>query len=248
VVQTAKKVSDLIRPDAPAPAARAALGLGNVDNTADADKPISKATQAALDLKAPLGSPTSPGMITGVAVGASGGALGAGYRAGAWAAAYAGTITAAIPAQAIATASPLHIPVACEIGRNACEVTAGGSPNSMVRLGIYADNGFGYPGARVLDAGTVNGTTTGIKELAISQALAAGRYWLVGCNQGAPKTGATVRVNAGQATPVLASSSAILASNAAVYAMASTTGALPSTWTATLQSAASGHRVAIQFV
>lgn len=32
--------------------ARANLGLGNVDNTADADKPISTATQAALDLKA----------------------------------------------------------------------------------------------------------------------------------------------------------------------------------------------------
>jgi hypothetical protein len=33
-------------------AARANLGLGNVDNTADADKPVSTATQAALDLKA----------------------------------------------------------------------------------------------------------------------------------------------------------------------------------------------------
>jgi hypothetical protein len=33
-------------------AARANLGLGNVDNTADADKPISTATQAALNLKA----------------------------------------------------------------------------------------------------------------------------------------------------------------------------------------------------
>ncbi|MEN9961451.1 MAG: hypothetical protein RL045_1705, partial [Bacteroidota bacterium] len=33
-------------------AARSNLGLGNVDNTADADKPVSTATQAALDLKA----------------------------------------------------------------------------------------------------------------------------------------------------------------------------------------------------
>jgi hypothetical protein len=32
--------------------ARANLGLGNVDNTADVDKPISTATKAALDLKA----------------------------------------------------------------------------------------------------------------------------------------------------------------------------------------------------
>jgi len=258
VAQTAKKVSDLIRPDAPATAARAALGLGNVDNTADAAKPVSTATRAALNLKAPLASPTFTGTITGngsgltqlggAAVGTSGGALGAGYRAGAWASAYAGSITAAIPTQAIATASPLHIPIACTIDRIACEVTGVGSVNSVVRLGIYADNGFGYPGALVLDAGTVSGTTTGIKEVTISKALAAGRYWLVGCNQGAPTTGATVRVNAGLVAPVLAASSAILASNATVYAMASTTGALPSTWTATLQSATSGHRVAVRFV
>lgn len=34
-----------------------AIGLGNVNNTADADKPVSTAQQAALDLKAPLASP-----------------------------------------------------------------------------------------------------------------------------------------------------------------------------------------------
>lgn len=37
------------------------VGLGNVDNTADASKPISTAQQAALDLKAPVASPTFTG-------------------------------------------------------------------------------------------------------------------------------------------------------------------------------------------
>ena len=55
--------------------ARANLGLGNVDNTADADKPISVATQAALNLKAnaadlalkaPLASPTFTGTVSGI--------------------------------------------------------------------------------------------------------------------------------------------------------------------------------------
>jgi hypothetical protein len=59
--------------------ARANLGLGNVDNTADASKPISAATQAALDLKAnatavntaldlkaPLESPTFTGTVSGI--------------------------------------------------------------------------------------------------------------------------------------------------------------------------------------
>ncbi len=40
------------------------VGLGNVDNTSDADKPISTATQTALDLKAPLASPALTGTPT----------------------------------------------------------------------------------------------------------------------------------------------------------------------------------------
>jgi hypothetical protein len=51
------------------------VGLGNVDNTSDANKPVSTATQAALDvkgsaadlaLKAPLASPAFTGTVTGV--------------------------------------------------------------------------------------------------------------------------------------------------------------------------------------
>jgi hypothetical protein len=40
------------------------VGLGNVDNTSDANKPISTATQTALNLKAPLASPTFTGTVT----------------------------------------------------------------------------------------------------------------------------------------------------------------------------------------
>lgn len=40
------------------------IGLGNVDNTSDADKPISTAQQNALDLKAPLASPALTGTPT----------------------------------------------------------------------------------------------------------------------------------------------------------------------------------------
>ena len=44
-----------------APGARSNLGLGNVDNTRDADKPISTATQSALNRKANLDSPQFTG-------------------------------------------------------------------------------------------------------------------------------------------------------------------------------------------
>jgi hypothetical protein len=40
------------------------VGLGNVDNTSDANKPVSTATQTALDLKANLDAPTFTGTVT----------------------------------------------------------------------------------------------------------------------------------------------------------------------------------------
>lgn len=40
------------------------VGLGNVDNTSDLGKPVSTATQSALDAKAPLASPTFTGTVT----------------------------------------------------------------------------------------------------------------------------------------------------------------------------------------
>ncbi len=47
--------------DANAAVARTTLVLGNVDNTSDANKPVSSAAQTALDLKANLASPTFTG-------------------------------------------------------------------------------------------------------------------------------------------------------------------------------------------
>jgi len=45
------------------------VGLGNVDNTSDVNKPISSATQTALDAKAPLASPAFTGTPTGITKG-----------------------------------------------------------------------------------------------------------------------------------------------------------------------------------
>ena len=50
--------------DADAAAARTTLGLGNVDNTTDAGKPVSTAGQTALDLKADLAGPALTGAPT----------------------------------------------------------------------------------------------------------------------------------------------------------------------------------------
>jgi hypothetical protein len=45
---------------------KADVGLGSVDNTADTAKPVSTLQQAALDLKAPLASPTFTGTVAGI--------------------------------------------------------------------------------------------------------------------------------------------------------------------------------------
>lgn len=50
--------------DADAAAQRTTLSLGNVDNTSDANKPVSTAQQTALNLKANLASPTFTGTVT----------------------------------------------------------------------------------------------------------------------------------------------------------------------------------------
>jgi hypothetical protein len=42
------------------------VGLANVDNTSDANKPVSSATQTALNLKANLASPTFTGTVSGI--------------------------------------------------------------------------------------------------------------------------------------------------------------------------------------
>lgn len=46
--------------------AKGDVGLGNVDNTSDANKPVSTAQQSALNLKAPLASPAFTGTPTGI--------------------------------------------------------------------------------------------------------------------------------------------------------------------------------------
>lgn len=85
--------------------------------------------------------------------------------------------------------SPLHIATDCTVDRIGINVTAFGSAGAVQRLGIYHDDGFGRPGARLLDAGAVSSAgSNGFKEITISQALPAGLYHLAAVGQVATAT------------------------------------------------------------
>ena len=47
-----------------------------------------------------------------------------------------------------------------------------------IRMGIYAHDGIDDPGDLIVDAGTASVASTGIKEIAITETLDPGLYWL----------------------------------------------------------------------
>lgn len=189
--------------------------------------------------------PRGPGLLgrrgpspTALEISGSGAAAGSTYRAGMWTTPPHASSTG-LPTNGEMVVSPLYLPRAGSITDLACEcVTTPGGTGSVVRMGVYADDGTGYPGALLVDAGTVDTTTTGVKTLTLGTALslAAGRYWLAGVGQGAPAPNPTMRLD-GTTTPragILAATAAIALQNAIVsYRHTGVTGALPGTFVTT---------------
>ncbi len=80
--------------------------------------------------------------------------------------------------------SPIVFHRACTLDRIACSHTTTVA-SSVARLGIYSDDGTGWPGNLLLDAGTVvTSSGSGPKEIAISQAVSGGLYWTAFVSQG----------------------------------------------------------------
>lgn len=71
---------------------------------------------------------------------------------------------------------PLFLP-ACELDKISCHVRSGVA-NAVIRLGLYLDNGEGAPGALLAEASeTVDASTSGDKDVAISAVVTEGLYW-----------------------------------------------------------------------
>lgn len=120
-----------------------------------------------------------------------------------------------------------YIPNRIEITKIGAEVTSAGEAGSVVRLGIYADDN-GRPGALVLDAGTINGTSVGVQEITISTTIGPGWYWFAECAQLCPTTPPTMRTVTSFAPPMdVGTSTPAANATQASYRRDNITGALP---------------------
>lgn len=101
---------------------------------------------------------------------------------------------------------------------------------SVVRLGLYADNGSGLPGALITDFGTVSAATTGVKTISPGGGIVfADRtiYWLCAVVQVAGGTTA-LRTSNYHDTLILPSSTGVTNSTINAYVQAGVSGALGS--------------------
>lgn len=89
---------------------------------------------------------------------------------------------------------PWIVPNACTLSRMGAEVTSAGEAGSLVRLGLYADNGAGLPGLLVLDAGTIAGDSNTVQEISITAPLQPGLYWAAAVVQNVSVTQPTMRI------------------------------------------------------
>jgi hypothetical protein len=132
---------------------------------------------------------------------------------------------------------PFFLSSSITLDRIGAECT-GAIASTVYRLGIYNSNSDGYPSSLILDAGTIDTSTTGAKEITISQALTPGLYYFASVNQGAAGN-PTMRCyssTSGNNAPLGATSMQTTSYTSSIF-QASVGGALPATasglsWTA----------------
>jgi hypothetical protein len=133
-------------------------------------------------------------------------------------------------------AMAVDLPIATTLRKIGLEVTTVGGASGVIRLGVYADSG-GLPAARILDAGTIDGTilfsTTPGAVTGLTQAIGPGRIWLVAASQAQAGTQATVRaiaINLPWMPKTVQPGGAGQTNTGIVENGTATTGALPSTF------------------
>lgn len=137
------------------------------------------------------------------------------------------TVGAATITAGWAFVTPIFVPALQQFVSMAAEVTTPAA-GATLRLGIYGSDAFDQPSGLLLDAGAIDASTAGVKELAISQTLAPGWYWLATLVLGA---NIAVRSLSGPSHPLVVNTLPTLVNLNNAY-LATGQAALPATWVA----------------
>lgn len=138
-------------------------------------------------------------------------------------------------------AYPIYVPNTVTVSTFNIGVTTG-QTGGAAHVGIYADNGAGYPGALVYDSGAISGltSTTVITKSGVATTLNAGVYWIASIFTASSTFPSVTGITANYGCSL----NALLGSDTAAHALATsgqavtgisvagTYGALPTTFTA----------------
>jgi len=137
---------------------------------------------------------------------------------------------------------PVYFSVPTAVNGLRCQVTTAGTAGSVVRMGIYLPGTDGKPDGLLVDAGTVDATSTGIKIASISETV-SGLIWLAAVAQGALPTTRRSSLNRIPYEYGMGDATAELNLRVVLF-QDSVTGALPSTF-ASNASGVSGMTVQV---
>jgi hypothetical protein len=144
-------------------------------------------------------------------------------------------------------ATPWFVSRAVTVSRIGAEITVAGDAGSVLRLGLYADDGTGYPGALVSGSeATIPSDVVGPAEATISATIQPGVYWAVGVVQGVTTTQPAVRVPANVMVSIGRTTMPTAGNAEICYTQANVTGALPATFTTAVATAGQAPRIFVK--
>lgn len=153
-------------------------------------------------------------------------------------------LTSGAPGLNVLRVSPMVFDQSESIDRIGIEVTVLGV-GAVIRLGIWSDSGDGYPGALLLDAGTVDASSIGFKENTVAQMLGAGIFWFGAVSQVASSSYGLLTSDV--SIPAGRTAAALTGNNPAFYQHNSAVvGAFSGAWDATVLNAGAGPKILVR--
>lgn len=237
---------------------KSAVGLGNVDNTSDANKPVSTATQTALNAKqntltltttGTSGAATLVGSTLNIPQYSGGGGSGLvgihniynNFPAAAFGTDASinasGTTNVGVPANSIITYpfTPNKTITSSQIRMNVTSLGAG-----LSRILIYSDNN-GFPNSKLYESTDINVSTNGVKTITTTQTFNAGTtYWL---SYHTNINHSISAIPAASLIPLMTSN--IASSSITFYTLPATFGSAPTTFTYSGANAGAAPRMLI---